>query len=143
MNTITKKIEELDYAIHYINKELKIIFNPNSNVFKYFNVRNQIIDFKHFPSIFELDKMEKEIFDTMIHNWYVLIAEYNWTSNCMHLIQFAAEYDIDFQNDIYQIPRSNKETTLVYLKINEAKKISSNREKVNKIINNILHKNDK
>lgn len=143
MENITNKTEELDYVVQVINGELNIIFNPNSNFFKYLDFRNQIIDFKHFPRIFELDKMEKEIFDTMIHNWYVLLAEYNWTSNCAHLIQFATEYDIDFQKDIYQIPRSNNETTLVYLKINEAKKISSNREKVNKIINNILDKNDK
>ena len=132
--------QESDYQIREYDWKVVIVFNPFSNIFQYFDEFNQVVEHWKFPSIFDMDRMEKEIFNTMNHDWYNLIWELDKNNRAFWLINILNNFWNNFLKDLREIERSDKNKSFVYWKINGPLKLEKNKKQINSVINNIIKK---
>lgn len=148
MNSLTQMYHSLDFEYFFRNGKFKIVFQKDSNVFKYLTRENKVLEYEDFINDFDLNKTEKQIVETLKQKGYFLVWEYdNSDSIWLHILKFIIDRWLNPETDLLQIERKLKAriewkyTTLVFIKAWVESKISMIEKTFSDYIkNNILKK---
>lgn len=143
MNEHTKFSYVLDFEYLYKRWKYKLVFQKESNVFKYLSRDNKVLEYDEIIKFFELDKAEKQIMETLKEKWFYLIWEFQLIQEVpIHIVKFIIDNWLNPSENLYQIERTNKDKTLIYVKLWDPAKEWIRQKEINEHINNILKKSN-
>lgn len=138
----------LDFEYFFRNWKFKVVFQKDSNIFKYLTRENKVMEYEEIISIFDLNKTEKQIVETLQEDWFYLVWEYDFSDSIwLHILKFLIDRWLNPDKDLIQIERKQKlvtewkNTTLVFIKAWDKSKTSLVKKSFSDYIkNNILKK---
>lgn len=148
MDSLTKMYHSLDFEYFFRNWKFKVVFQKDSNIFKYLTRENKVMEYEEIIWIFDLNRAEKQIVETLQEDWFYLVWEYDFSDSIwLHILKFLIEHWLNPDKDLIQIERKQKlvtewkNTTLVFIKAWGESKTSLIKKSFSDYIkNNILKK---